>query len=108
MESETRVNYQEWMKTVPGEITQDPLWGLEVYRLGFFIADITWDDTEALFKNHLLTVLQTKFVVLLMASAQTLLKDTPAPLAKTAPVILNMPSAKLAKRETAFTKFDMQ
>ncbi|MBI2333047.1 MAG: four helix bundle protein [Chloroflexi bacterium] len=39
------------MKTVPGEITQDPLWGLEVYRLGFFIADITWDDTEALFKN---------------------------------------------------------
>lgn len=45
------MNYQEWMKTVPGEITQDPLWGLEVYRLGFFIADITWDDTEALFKN---------------------------------------------------------
>jgi len=45
------MNYQEWMKTAPGEITQDPLWGLEVYRLGFFIADITWDDTEALFKN---------------------------------------------------------
>lgn len=34
-----------------GRDTQDPLWGLEVYRLGFFIADITWDDTEALFKN---------------------------------------------------------
>lgn len=45
------MNYQEWMKIVPEEITQDPLWGLEVYRLGFFIADITWDDTEALFKN---------------------------------------------------------
>ncbi len=45
------MNYQEWMKAVPEEITQDPLWGLEVYRLGFFIADITWDDTEALFKN---------------------------------------------------------
>lgn len=36
---------------MPEEITQDPLWGLEVYRLGFFIADITWNDTEALFKN---------------------------------------------------------
>lgn len=45
------MNYQEWMKTVPEEITQDPLWGLDVYRLGFFIADITWDDTEILFKN---------------------------------------------------------
>jgi four helix bundle protein len=45
------VNYQEWMKTVPEEITQDPLWSLEVYRLGFFIGDITWDDTEILQKN---------------------------------------------------------
>jgi len=27
------MNYQEWMTTVPDEITQDPLWGLEVYRL---------------------------------------------------------------------------
>ena len=51
MENEDSLNYQEWMNTVPGEITQDPLWGLEVYRLGFFIADITWDDTETLFKN---------------------------------------------------------
>jgi len=49
--SEVRVNYQEWMKTVPEEITQDPLWGLDVYRLGFFIGDITWEDTETLFKN---------------------------------------------------------
>lgn len=45
------MNYQEWMKTMPEDLTQDPLWGLEVYRLGFFIADITWDETEALFKN---------------------------------------------------------
>lgn len=51
MESEDGLNYQEWMKTVPEEITQDPLWGLEVYRLGFFIAEITWDDMESLFKN---------------------------------------------------------
>lgn len=45
------MNYQEWMKTAPDDITQDPLWGLDVYRLGFFIADITWGDTETLFKN---------------------------------------------------------
>lgn len=51
MESEDGLNYQEWIKTIPEEITQDPLWGLEVYQLGFFIADISWDETEALFKN---------------------------------------------------------
>ncbi|MCC6569395.1 MAG: four helix bundle protein [Anaerolineales bacterium] len=45
------MNYQEWTKTVLPEITQDPLWNLEVYRLGLFIGDITWDDTEQLDKN---------------------------------------------------------
>ncbi len=45
------MNYQEWMSTVPEEIRQDPLWNLEVYRLGLFVGDITWDDTEQLDKN---------------------------------------------------------
>lgn len=39
------------MATVPGEIKQDPLWSLEVYRLGLLIGDISWDDTERLDKN---------------------------------------------------------
>ena len=51
MESEARVNYQEWMDTVMDEIRHDPLWNLEVYRLGLFIGDITWDDTEQLDKS---------------------------------------------------------
>jgi four helix bundle protein len=45
------MNYQEWMTTVLEEIRQDPLWNLEVYRLGLFIGDITWDDTEQLDRN---------------------------------------------------------
>lgn len=48
---EACMNYQEWLTTVPTEITQDPLWNLEVYRLGLFIGDITRDDTEQLDKN---------------------------------------------------------
>lgn len=51
MESEEGVNYQEWTTTVLEEIRKDPLWNLEVYRLGLFIGDITWDDTEQLDKN---------------------------------------------------------
>lgn len=45
------MNYQEWMSTVPEEIRQDPLWSLEVYRLGLLIGDISWEDTEGLDKN---------------------------------------------------------
>jgi hypothetical protein len=40
VESEAKMNYQEWLTTVPVEITQDPLWKLEIYRLGLFAADI--------------------------------------------------------------------
>lgn len=53
MESETCVNYQEWLKSVPEDITQDPLWNLEVYRLGLFVADIGWEDVVILNKNIL-------------------------------------------------------
>lgn len=45
------MNYQEWISTVPEEIKQDPLWSLEVYRLGLLIGDISWEDTEQLDKN---------------------------------------------------------
>jgi four helix bundle protein len=51
VESEEGVNYQEWISTVPEEIRQDPLWSLEIYRLGLLIGDISWEDTEKLDKN---------------------------------------------------------
>lgn len=47
------MNYQEWLMTVPEEITQDPLWKLEVYRLGLFVAEIGWEDVVLLNKNSL-------------------------------------------------------
>jgi four helix bundle protein len=47
------INYQEWMTTVLPEITQDPLWNLEVYRLGLFVADIGWEDIVLLDKSKI-------------------------------------------------------
>jgi len=47
------MNYPDWQKTVPDDITQDPLWKLEVYRLGLFVSDIAWQDALALSKNPL-------------------------------------------------------
>src|SRR5215211_2508254 len=47
------MNYQEWLTTVPTEITQDPLWKLDVYRLGLFVAEIGWEDVVLLDKNKI-------------------------------------------------------
>ena len=48
------MNYAEWLKTVPPEITNDPIWKLEVYRLALFAGDIGWHDVLALSKNKLM------------------------------------------------------
>jgi len=47
------MNYQEWLTTVPIDLTQDPLWNLDVYRLGLFVAEIGWEDVVLLNKNNL-------------------------------------------------------
>ena len=51
--NEASMNYQEWLTTVPTEITQDPLWKLDVYRLGLFVAEIGWEDVVLLDKNKI-------------------------------------------------------
>lgn len=48
------MNYSEWLNTVPSEITNDPIWKLEVYRLALFSSDIGWPDVNAIYKNHLM------------------------------------------------------
>ena len=47
------MNYPDWQKTLPDDITQDPLWKLEVYRLGLFVAEISWHDALELNKHSL-------------------------------------------------------
>jgi len=48
---EALMTYEEWMKTVPREITDDPLWRMEVYRLSLFAEDLAWPDTSKLIKD---------------------------------------------------------
>lgn len=48
------MKYTEWLSTVPFEITNDPIWKLEVYRLALFAGDIGWHDVLALSKNNLM------------------------------------------------------
>ncbi len=48
------MNYAEWLTTVPSEVTNDPIWKLEVYRLPLFADDVGWNDVLALSKNNLM------------------------------------------------------
>jgi len=45
------MNYSEWLKTVPEEISKDPLWNVEAYRLALFAADLGWHDATKLFRD---------------------------------------------------------
>ncbi len=44
------MNYTDWLKGVPKEITDDSLWRMSVYRLALFLGDIAWVDAGALIK----------------------------------------------------------
>ena len=48
---EVTMTYEDWMKTVPREITDDPLWRMEVYRLSLFAEDLAWPDTSRLIQD---------------------------------------------------------
>jgi len=48
------MNYAEWLRAVPAQITNDPIWKLEVHRLALFADDIGWNDVLALSKNNLM------------------------------------------------------
>lgn len=53
MRSEGRgeVNYEEWVKTVPEEITGDSLWKVEAYRLALFATELGWYDVAKLIRD---------------------------------------------------------
>jgi four helix bundle protein len=42
------MGYEEWLASVPAELTGDPLWRMEVYRLAILMADLAWHDVTKL------------------------------------------------------------
>ena len=45
------MNYEEWEKSIPTEITNDSLWKIKAYRLGLFVADVGWHDATKLMRD---------------------------------------------------------
>jgi four helix bundle protein len=48
---EQPVNYEEWLKTVPQEITSDVLWTVKAYRVALLLADLCWFDVTKLMQD---------------------------------------------------------
>jgi four helix bundle protein len=48
------MKHADWLKQVPAEITNDPIWKLEVYRLGLFAGDIGLQDAPFLMNKPLM------------------------------------------------------
>ena len=42
------MKYEEWLASVPIEITGDALWQMKVYRLAVFTSDLAWQDASKL------------------------------------------------------------
>jgi four helix bundle protein len=45
------MTYEQWLESVPHEITGDPLWRTEVYRLSLFAVDLAWPDATKLIQD---------------------------------------------------------
>ena len=46
------MNFDDWLKSVPVEITGDLLWKVEAYRLALFLADLGWHDVSKLTQDR--------------------------------------------------------
>jgi four helix bundle protein len=42
------MKYEDWLASVPPELTGDPLWRMEMYRLAVFAGDLAWHDATKL------------------------------------------------------------
>ncbi len=47
------MKYEEWLTNVPADLTGDPLWSLQLYRLALYAGDVAWDDALILSKTLL-------------------------------------------------------
>src|SRR5215470_1293704 len=45
------MRFEDWERTVSGEIRRDPLWGLRVYRMSLYAGDTGREDGERLAKR---------------------------------------------------------
>ena len=46
------MNFDEWLNTVPVEITADSLWQMTLYRQALFLSEVAWPDVTTLMQDQ--------------------------------------------------------
>ena len=46
------MNYEEWLASVPSELSNDALWRMKVYQLAVFASDLAWQDVTRLAQDQ--------------------------------------------------------
>ncbi len=46
------MKFEDWLASVPTELTNDPLWRMEVWRLALFTSDLAWQDVSVLIRDR--------------------------------------------------------
>ncbi|GAB4526779.1 MAG: four helix bundle protein [Anaerolineae bacterium] len=46
------MTYEDWLASVPPELTGDPLWRMEVYRIAIMAGDLAWHDVSKLIQDR--------------------------------------------------------
>lgn len=46
------MNFDDWLKTVPPEITADSLWQMTLYRQALFLGEVAWLDVSTLVQDR--------------------------------------------------------
>jgi len=46
------MRFEDWLASVPPELTDDPLWRMEVWRLALFAGDLAWHDVSTLVRDR--------------------------------------------------------
>jgi len=45
------MTFTDWQSAVPAELTPDPIWKMEAYRIGLFVSDLACSDSTKLLKD---------------------------------------------------------
>jgi hypothetical protein len=98
------VNYKEWERSAPREITDDSLWKMEAYRLGLFIADVGWHDVTKLMGDKRTLDLSDQLYRALGSISANLTEGYSRAQARIARVSTSMPSVQPGKAVIGTTR----
>lgn len=101
------MNFPSWLETIPPEITRDPLWNMEVYRIALFVGEIAWTDVCKLAQDRRMLEVSDQLYRAVGSISANIAEGYSKASKKTKPVILNIPSVLPARPATGTTKLAM-